>query len=87
LKNIGDDEYQEFGYEGEKEYEYQQHRKSNKYPPEYFDVLIFSDKTFLVSEHRADGECGEIFFYYFNSKETLFSSGYNLFRLGEKIRE
>ena len=36
--------------------------------PEYFDVLVFSDYTFLFSCSISDCECTQTHFYYFDGK-------------------
>ena len=41
--------------------------------PEYFDVLVFSDKTFLLTKMWGDGECAHLNAYYFNGNRTLYS--------------
>ena len=41
--------------------------------PEYFDALIFSDRTFLVTENFGDGECGHLHYYFYNGHKTLYS--------------
>ena len=41
--------------------------------PEYFNVLIFSDRTFLATENWGDGECEHLNCYYHNGKKTLYS--------------
>jgi hypothetical protein len=41
--------------------------------PENFDVLVFSDNTFLVTECWGDGECGHLNYYYYNGNKTLYS--------------
>lgn len=41
--------------------------------PEYFDVLVFSDGTFLLTENWGDCECGHLKYYYFNGRKTLYS--------------
>ena len=42
--------------------------------PEYFNVLEFSDGTFLLTENWGDGDCEHIDFFYFNGQKTLYSS-------------
>ena len=41
--------------------------------PENFDILIFSDRTFLVTEKWGDGGCGHLNYYYHNGQKTLYS--------------
>ena len=41
--------------------------------PEYFDALIFSDETFLLTEAWGDGECSHLDSYYFDGRRVLFS--------------
>jgi hypothetical protein len=49
-------------------------RKIRKYSSDYLDALIFSDKTFLVNEQWGDCECAHIDSYYFDGKNTRYSS-------------
>ncbi len=41
--------------------------------PEYFDVLSFTDGTFLLSENWGDGECAHLNFYYYDGDNTKYS--------------
>ena len=41
--------------------------------PEYFDVLVFFDTTFLAAENWGDGECGHVNYYYHDGQRTLYS--------------
>ena len=41
--------------------------------PEYFDALIFLDRTFLVIENYGDCECQNLNYFYHNGKKTLYS--------------
>ena len=41
--------------------------------PEYFDVLLFSDGTFLVTENWSDGECSHLDYFYYDGQKTLYS--------------
>src|SRR3990172_1162184 len=41
--------------------------------PEYFDALIFSDGTFLVTERWGDGESGHLNCYYYDGRKTIYS--------------
>ena len=40
--------------------------------PEYFDVLSFTDGTFLLSENWGDGECDHLRFYYYDGNSTKY---------------
>jgi len=51
---------------------YNPHQQSPN--PEYFDVLLFSDDTFMLSYCVGDGECAHTHFYYFDGKEICKSS-------------
>jgi hypothetical protein len=42
--------------------------------PEFFDVLLFSDNTFMFSYSVGDGECQHTHFYYFDGKKLRKSS-------------
>ena len=44
-----------------------------RYPPENLDAIIFTDATFLVTEHRGNGESGHLGSYYWNGIEMLYS--------------
>ena len=46
--------------------------------PMYFDVVVFTDETFLLTRCWGDGECEHIYSYYYNGEKTKFSDG--LFR-------
>ena len=59
---------------------YRQIRNPRKYDstrespnPEHFDILLFSDGTFLATENWGDGECGHLNYYYYNGQETRYS--------------
>jgi hypothetical protein len=41
--------------------------------PEYFDVLVFNDNTFLMTECWGDGECGHLRYYFYNGQKTSYS--------------
>ena len=41
--------------------------------PEYFDLVLFSDDTFLLSRNWGDCECAHVEFYYFDGSRTLYS--------------
>ena len=41
--------------------------------PEYFNALIFSDGTFLVTERWGDGESGHLNCYYYDGRKTIYS--------------
>lgn len=41
--------------------------------PEYFDVLLFSDGTFLTTENFGDGECGHLNYFYYDGQKTRYS--------------
>lgn len=41
--------------------------------PEFFDVFIFSDETFLLTENRGDGECTTLHSFFYNGNRTLYS--------------
>ena len=41
--------------------------------PKNFDLLIFSDETFLITENWGDGECGHLNYYYHNDQKTFYS--------------
>lgn len=43
------------------------------YSPKKFDVITFTDGTFLATEVRADGEFGHLCCYYNNGNRTLYS--------------
>ena len=41
--------------------------------PENFDVVLFTDKSFLITKNWGDGECGYLKYYYYDGQKTLYS--------------